>query len=138
MRFNGDASRRTASADIEPLVAADIADNVLYAATRPAHVQIADIVCVATNQSAAKSVARGTVARRAAAMNETIVKGRDAGRNEEPCGVRCKTGASYVVWSDLARARPAVGPLIGVRRCHSAHGAMRTRPRRINLKPIIV
>lgn len=43
---------------IEPLTGADIADAVMYAATAPQHVQVADMVILATHQSSAKGLAR--------------------------------------------------------------------------------
>jgi len=59
VRMGGDAAKAAAVyADLVPLSANDIADQIVYAATRPAHVQIADIICWPTNQAGPTNIAR--------------------------------------------------------------------------------
>lgn len=59
VRMGGDVGKAKAVyAEIEALLPDDVADNVVYAATRPAHVQIAEIVMFATNQSGPRDLAR--------------------------------------------------------------------------------
>ena len=52
VRFHGDESRAAqVYKNITPLSAEDVADTVLYAATRPAHVNISEITLTPINQA---------------------------------------------------------------------------------------
>ena len=52
VRFHGDAERaKPVYQGIEPLTGADIADVAYYAASAPAHVQIAEVLVLATHQA---------------------------------------------------------------------------------------
>jgi 3-hydroxy acid dehydrogenase/malonic semialdehyde reductase len=60
VRFKGDNARASqVYADIEPLTAVDIADCILFCVTRPAHVNIADMLVLPTCQGASTMVKRG-------------------------------------------------------------------------------
>ncbi len=61
VRFKGDARKAEAVYEgLEALVAEDIAEAVLFAASRPAHVQIADMIIFPTQQASATVVHRHT------------------------------------------------------------------------------
>eukprot|EP00195_Chlamydomonas_chlamydogama_P012771 CAMPEP_0202892846 /NCGR_PEP_ID=MMETSP1392-20130828/2528_1 /ASSEMBLY_ACC=CAM_ASM_000868 /TAXON_ID=225041 /ORGANISM="Chlamydomonas chlamydogama, Strain SAG 11-48b" /LENGTH=267 /DNA_ID=CAMNT_0049576953 /DNA_START=116 /DNA_END=919 /DNA_ORIENTATION=- len=59
VRFKGDADRAAKVYEgMAAMNAADVADQVVYAITRPEHVQIADIVVMSVHQAGAKTLAR--------------------------------------------------------------------------------
>lgn len=59
VRFHGDTVRATkVYQGLEPLCASDIADIAIFCATRPAHVDIADVLVMPTAQASAQLVAR--------------------------------------------------------------------------------
>ncbi|PRP73690.1 short-chain dehydrogenase/reductase SDR, partial [Planoprotostelium fungivorum] len=59
VRFGGDQEKaKNVYKGIEALTAADVADTVAYVVSRPAHVQISDLVIMPTNQAAPTVVHR--------------------------------------------------------------------------------
>jgi len=59
VRFKQDSvTAKAVYNDLVALSANDIADQIVYAATRPGHVQIADIICWPTNQAGPGNIAR--------------------------------------------------------------------------------
>ncbi|MEM9092047.1 MAG: SDR family oxidoreductase [Cyanobacteria bacterium P01_F01_bin.53] len=62
VRFRGDNSRaNSVYTGMEPLTPDDIADTILFAVTRPAHVNISEIFVMPTDQSSVTHVHRRTV-----------------------------------------------------------------------------
>ncbi|MCC6459382.1 MAG: SDR family NAD(P)-dependent oxidoreductase [Saprospiraceae bacterium] len=57
-RFDGDAQKARIYDDFQPLKASDVADAIYYIATRPAHVNVQDIVLFGTQQASATVVNR--------------------------------------------------------------------------------
>ena len=59
VRFAGDAERaEDVYRDINPLRAADVAETVVWIADRPAHVQVAEVLLLPTDQASATRLAR--------------------------------------------------------------------------------
>jgi 3-hydroxy acid dehydrogenase/malonic semialdehyde reductase len=64
VRFRGNEQRaKSVYQNITPLTPADVADAVLYCATAPPHVQIAEIIILPTNQASATLVHRAPAAK---------------------------------------------------------------------------
>jgi 3-hydroxy acid dehydrogenase / malonic semialdehyde reductase len=64
VRFRGNEQRaKTVYQNLSPLTGADVADAVLYCASRPPHVQIAEMIILPTNQASATLVHRAPPAK---------------------------------------------------------------------------
>jgi 3-hydroxy acid dehydrogenase/malonic semialdehyde reductase len=64
VRFRGNEQRaKTVYQNLSPLTGADVADAVLYCASRPAHVQIAEMIIMPTNQASTTLVHRAPTAK---------------------------------------------------------------------------
>jgi 3-hydroxy acid dehydrogenase/malonic semialdehyde reductase len=59
VRFKGDSGKASEPyKGLDPLVARDVADTVAYAASRPPHVQVADLLLFPTNQASSELIHR--------------------------------------------------------------------------------
>jgi len=64
VRFRGNEQRaKTVYQNLSPLTGADVADAVLYCASRPPHVQIAEMIILPTNQASTTLVHRAAPAK---------------------------------------------------------------------------
>ncbi|MCB0679465.1 MAG: NADH-ubiquinone oxidoreductase, partial [Saprospiraceae bacterium] len=57
-RFDGDAERAKIYEDFQPLRARDVAEAIYFIATRPAHVNIQDILLMGTQQANSTTIDR--------------------------------------------------------------------------------
>ncbi|HXX65152.1 MAG TPA: SDR family oxidoreductase [Bacteroidota bacterium] len=61
VRFHGDVARAAKTYEnMRPLLADDIAEVILFCATRPAHVDLAEVIVMPTDQASVNHVYRGT------------------------------------------------------------------------------
>jgi serine 3-dehydrogenase len=59
VRFKGDVARaKRPYTDLEPLTADDVAESILFVVTRPAHVNVAEIILVARHQASTRDFFR--------------------------------------------------------------------------------
>jgi len=59
-RFKGDVDAEAALyRGFDPMIAEDVADQVIYALSRPMRTQVCDIISLANAQSAARDIHRG-------------------------------------------------------------------------------
>ena len=58
VRFEGDKNKANIYSDFNPLTSADVAESIYFMATRPAHINIQDIVLLGTQQANSTNVNR--------------------------------------------------------------------------------
>ena len=58
VRFDGDVERAKIYEDFNPLTSRDVAEMIYFIATRPAHVNISDVLITGTQQATATIVSR--------------------------------------------------------------------------------
>jgi NADP-dependent 3-hydroxy acid dehydrogenase YdfG/Flp pilus assembly protein TadD len=58
VRFDGDQERASIYNDFQPLKASDVADTIFFLATRPAHVNIQDVLLMGTQQASSTVIDR--------------------------------------------------------------------------------
>ncbi len=58
LRFDGDTERAKIYDDFKPLTSRDVAETIYFMATRPAHVNIQDVLLMGTQQASSTFIDR--------------------------------------------------------------------------------